>query len=95
MDLLLGLAETQVESEYVHYFFTGKGTYMEKYKTRNGDGEESGRTMKWKEAEEDENSNEICMQTKQVKLYINMVWDSEISSRVDGLAQYSLSPQDS
>lgn len=46
MDLLLGLAETQVESEYVHYFFTGKGTYMEKYKTRNGDGEESGRTMK-------------------------------------------------
>lgn len=49
MSLLLGLPEIQVQWEYVHYFFTGKVTYL-KYKTWNGGGEGSGRTMKWKEA---------------------------------------------
>lgn len=46
MDSLLGLPETQVQSEYVHDFFTGEGRNMEKHKTWNGGGKESGRTMK-------------------------------------------------
>lgn len=46
MGFLFGLSEAQVQSEYVHDYFTGKGTYMEKYKTWNDGGEGSGRTKK-------------------------------------------------